>query len=181
MKKTDNIKNEFNDFINAKEVNPPEHLDRSILNFVKDDLDPAHKMVFAKLLAIQAFIGFLTLLFCPQFNLSLTNNYELFHYFHHNFGIYICSAICGSIFIGSGTIFASYLLTPYEIKKIKDSEFLYYFALSLIAVSLFIFLGTNVYLGIVISWMLGAIIGGVLLFEVNRSIRLKLTLTKSTL
>ena len=69
--------------MNSKGVNPPEDLSERILSFVQSDLNPSHKIVFTKLLAIQGFIGFLTLLFCPQFNLSLTNNFELFHYFHH--------------------------------------------------------------------------------------------------
>ena len=68
---------DFLDFINSKGVNPPEELSNKILSFVKADLNPSHQIVFSKILSIQAFIGFLTLVFCPQFDHSLTNNYEL--------------------------------------------------------------------------------------------------------
>ena len=74
-----NDKKDFQDFMNSKGVNPPEELSNRILSFVQADLNPAHKVVFSKLLAIQAFIGFLTLTFCPQFNLSLTNTVIAIH------------------------------------------------------------------------------------------------------
>ena len=115
-----NDKKDFQDFLNSKGVNPPNELSNKILSFVQADLNPSHKVVFFKLLLIQAFIGFLTLAFCPQFNFSLTNSFDLFHYFHHKFGENICMAICGSIFIGSGAVFAAYLLKSAEIRKIKE-------------------------------------------------------------
>ena len=61
-----NDKKDFQDFINSKGVNPPEELNNRILSFVQADLNPAHKVVFSKLLAIQAFI-------CSSHDLSLQN------------------------------------------------------------------------------------------------------------
>jgi hypothetical protein len=162
---------DFLDFMNSKGVNPPDELSNRILSLVHADLNPSHKIVFIKLLGIQAFIGFLTLIFCPQFNLSLTNNYELFHYFHHNFGENICMVICGSIFIGSGAVFAAYLLKSSEIKKIKESRILYYTSVSILALSSFFLLGSKVYLTLALYWLIGAILGGLIIFEFNRVIR----------
>jgi hypothetical protein len=162
---------DFLDFMNSKGVNPPEELSNRILNFVKADLDPSHKTVFSKLLGIQAFIGALTLTFCPQFSLSLTNNYELFHYFHHKFGENICMAICGSIFIGSGALFAAYILKSSEVRKIKESRILYYTSISIIALSSFIILGPEVYLSLALYWLVGATIGGLSVFELSRVVR----------
>ena len=76
--------------------------------------------------------------------------------------------ICGSIFIGSGSIFAGHLLSFTELKKIKESKFLYYTAISSIALTFFLFLGVDVYLDLALAWFVGALFGGVLLFEVNR-------------
>lgn len=162
---------DFLDFINSKGVNPPEELSNKILSFVKADLNPSHQIVFSKILSIQAFIGFLTLVFCPQFDHSLTNNYELFHYFHHKFGESICMALCGSIFVGSGALFAAYLLKPVEVRKVKESKFLYYTFISILALSSFFVLGSEIYLNLASYWLLGAIIGGLLIFELNRLIR----------
>ena len=105
---------DYEDFINSEGSMPPQELDTKIISFVRYDLSPDMKIVFSKLLGIQAFVGVLTLLFCPQFELSLTNNHDLYHYFHYTFGTYGCFAICGALFIGSGAIFASYLLLDRE-------------------------------------------------------------------
>jgi len=165
---------DFLDFINSKGVNPPEDLSNRVLSFIKAELNPSHITVFSKLLGIQAFIGFLTLTFCPQFNLSLTSNYELFHYFHHSFGKSICMAICGSIFLGSGALFATYILKPSEIKKIKESNFLYYTSISVLALSSFFLLGSEIYLTLSAYWLFGSTVGGLVTFEINRIIRINI-------
>jgi hypothetical protein len=162
---------DFLDFCDSSNSKTPERLNTNILKYVKNDLDPSHTLVFSKLLAIQAFVGILTLLFCPQFNFSFTNNAEIFHYFHHKFGEQFCMAICGVIFIGSGSIFASYILKASEVNKIKKSEFLYYFSITTIALSSFIILGAEVYLNLTFFWFIGAMLGGISLFEINRIIR----------
>lgn len=166
--------NRYKDFLNftsSKGISPPDELSNKILDYVKHDLNPSHKIVFGKLLGIQVFIGFLTLIFCPQFNLSLTNNYELFHYFHHKFGESICMAICGSIFVGSGTLLAAYILKASEVRKIRNSRLLYYFSIVSIALTTFLLLGADIYLNLAMFWFIGAYIGGLVLFEVNRVIR----------
>lgn len=161
---------DYNDFLHeTKKTNSS--LDKSVLDMVHLDLNPSHKVVFFKLTLVQGFIGFLTLLFCPQFNFSLTNNYDLFHYFHTNFGHAICMIICGSIFLGSGAVFASYILTQGEVNKIRNSRFLYYTGLSILAVSSFMLFGAEIYLNLLSYWLLGAIGGGMTLFELNRLVR----------
>lgn len=161
---------DYNDFIKSSEK-VPDHLNESVLSMIHSDLNPSHKVVFGKLTLIQGFIGFITMLFCPQFDFSLTNNYDLFHYFHMNYGHQICMIICGSIFLGSGAIFASYILKEGEINKIKSSRFLYYMVLSIIAVAVFMIFGAEIYLNLVVFWLIGAISGGVSAFELNRFIR----------
>lgn len=162
---------DFLDFVNSKKVSPPNHLSIEVLSLIKADLDPSHKIVFTKLILIQAFIGFITLSFCPQFSLSLTNNHEMFHYFHHTFGEQICMIICGTVFMGSGAIFAAYLLKKEEIKKIKETKFLYYFSISIIFISIFFLLGAQSYLSLIFFWFIGSSLGGLVLFELNRIIR----------
>lgn len=162
---------DFLDFLNSKDVKPSEQISSEVLNFVKADLDPSHKVVFSKLLGIQTFIGILTLTFCPQFNLSLTNSSDFFHYFHHTFGENICMAICGSIFMGSGAFFAAYILKLNEIQKIMQSRLLYFTSVSILALSTFLFLGAEVYLTLAVYWLLGSTIGGLIIFELNRLIR----------
>lgn len=164
-------KKDFFDFMNLDKTNPPEELSSKVLSYVKNDLNPSHKKVFGKFFIIQALIGFLTLIFCPQFDLSLTNNYELFHFFHHKFGENICMVLCGSIFIGSGAIFTAYILKASEIRKIKELRFSYYLSISIIALLIFFLLGSQVYLNLAVLWIIGASIGGLIAFEINHIIR----------
>lgn len=164
------MNNDFQDFLQETK-NTPKKLNQAVLEMVHKDLNPEHKVVFFKLTMIQGFIGLITLLFCPQFNFSITNNYDLFHYFHTTFGHAACMVLCGSIFLGSGAIFASYILSQGEINKIKESRFLYYLGLSIVAVSSFMLLGADIYLNLLSYWLIGAIGSGVLIFELNRLIR----------
>ncbi|MBT6324846.1 MAG: hypothetical protein HOJ35_02675 [Bdellovibrionales bacterium] len=166
---------DFEDFTTREDASPSHELNQKILETVKNDLSSSHLTVLGKLLSIQGLIGFLTLLLCPQFNFSLTNNVEVFHYFHHNFGESICMIICGAIFIGPGAILAAYLLKYSELKMIKQSRFLYYFCLVSIFLLIFIVMGAEIYLKLTSFWVLGATLSGVILFESNRFIRTVLT------
>lgn len=162
------MKNDFNDFISPKasQETTPE-IDQKVLSFIKSELDPESKTVFMKLVLVQAFIGLTTMLFCPQFNFSLTNNYDLFHYFHKTFGHQVCMIICGCIFLGSGAIFAASILKEGEIRKIQQSKWLAYPALSILTIGIFMLAGAKIYLNLVAFWMIGAIGGGLIFFELT--------------
>jgi hypothetical protein len=165
---------DFEIFEKLDDQAPTEKISNEILSFVNLDLNPTHKSVFIKLLSIQAFIGFLTLLFCPQFQLSLTNSHQVFHYFHHTFGEQMCMILCGSIFIGTGAFFASYLLKFSEIKKIRESKFLYYISISSIALSSFMIQGAEIYLNLMAFWFIGACTSGLIMFEISFKIKREL-------
>ena len=165
---------DFNDFKSNDSCAPDESLNLKVLNYIREDIDPRFTVVFSKLVGIQALIGFLTLTFCPQFSLSLTNNFELFHYLHYKFGESICMAICGSIFIGTGAFVSAYLLKKAEIQKIRRSIFLYYFTVSSIALAFFTFLGPSIYFELATFWFFGALAAGVFMLEFNFFLRRRL-------
>lgn len=169
----DHFQKEYSEFKQQDEIKVPAHLSASILKEVQEDLVPRNTIVFSKLVLTQGFISLITLLFCPQFSLSLTNNHKLFHYFHHNFGPYICMLICGSIFLGIGGLFSSSLLSIAEIKKIKESKVFYYFGLSILALGTLLLFGAKLYFTMTMIWMIGAIVSGVLFFEIGSSLRIK--------
>lgn len=161
------------DFIQFKseEVLTPKVLDQKILSFVKKDLEASHPQVFFKIIIVQGFIGALTMIFCPQFDMSLTNNYELFHFFHRNFGHTICMLICGTIFMGSGAIFAALLFKAPERKLILASKFYYAMALSGLAVGTFYFLGANIYINALSFWLVGALSSQIILFTLGAKLK----------
>lgn len=164
---------DFKNFINSNKKSPV-YLDDKVIKFIHGELNPNYLKVLFKLIMIQAFIGTLTMIFCPQFSYSLTNNYDIFHYFHMNFGAQACMLLCGCIFVGSGALFAATILTKPEVKKIKNHKYLYYTCLSIIFLSFFLLIGAKVYLNLVAYWILGATLGGTSLFEFGRFLNQKL-------
>ena len=156
------IDNDFNDFLENEDAVPPKELEQLLIKRVEADFSPLHSVVFIKLLFVQAFIGFLSLLLCPQFELSLTSNFELFHFFHHNLGIYWCMTACGTVFIGSGAMVASLILGKLERAKVLSSKGLYFMAITGIALSFFVIFGTRIYIDLIAFWVLGATISGII-------------------
>lgn len=53
------------------------------------------------------------------------------------------------------------------MRKIRSNKSLCYLAISLIAVSLFILFGAEIYLAAALAWLIGAILGGLLMVEIN--------------
>lgn len=168
--------NDYQDFLNSKAIQPPQELNTRIQKMVSSDLNPSQKIAFIKLITIQSFIGFITLLFCPQFNLSLTNNYELFHYFHHTYGQNICMMLCGSIFMGTGALFASSILTRSEVRLIRSKKLFLYPVLSMLALPIFLIFGAKLYLSLTIFWLLGASLSSIILFEISFKVRKSLAI-----
>lgn len=158
---------DFKDFLENESPSPSENINESMISFVRSELDPSHQQVFLKFGLIQGFVGFVTMLFCPQFNMSLTNNYKLFHYFHHNFGEVVCMLFCSTIFIGTGAIFAASILSRDEIRKIRNSRFLYFTALTGMFISLFLIFGAKIYFTMTSYWAIGAIVSGMIFFELT--------------
>lgn len=153
-------KNEYNDFCRDKSYNSPSELDKKIIGQVHQELTPNESKLFVKILLVQAFTSTLTLLFCPQFKLSLTHYDDLFHFIHHNFGHYPCMFICGTIFIGSGALFARTIISKPELSLLKRRSLLYYTTFSGVSILLFLFLGAELYLDATIIWFLGATLSG---------------------
>ena len=167
------INDEFKDFTNSTNKIDSKKIDHTVFDLIQSEMNPSHQIVFTKILLIQSFVGVITLLFCPQFDFSLTGNYDLFHFFHRTFGHHICMMVCGALFVGSGAIFASYILTLTELRKIRESQFLYYLSLSGLFIFSFLIIGADVYLEIAALWSIGALIGGLLMIEINSLIRQK--------
>lgn len=168
---------DYDEFCSYDRSEVPDFLNTAVLKGVEKDLNPSWGRVVGKLVFLQGFVGLLTLLFCPQFELSLTAHTELYHYFHRHFGLYGCMAICGAIFMGSGAVAAAFILRFSELNLILRSKYLLSFALSGIAVVMFLIFGAETYLSLALSWIAGGSIATILAFDggkVARSLLLRL-------
>lgn len=163
---------DFDIFKQTGDSKTPEKLDNQILSYVQSDLNPNGYSVLSKLVLIHAVIGIATLTFCPQFNFSLTNNYDLFHYLHYKFGMIICTAICAIIFMGSGAIFASFLLSRGELKKIHSYAFSYFGLATIVAIIGLYFVGSSEEILLTIIWAISAYLSSIVLFRIVKSLRI---------
>lgn len=111
------------------------------------------------------------MLACPQFQMSLTNNYEVFHYFHYRYGEAVCMMICGSIFLGSGAMVASVAMNKGEVRMIRKVKTFSFFSLASISLLSFLLLGAEIYLSAAFFWLLGGGISGTIFFESGLIIR----------
>ncbi|MDD0851740.1 hypothetical protein HBN50_01480 [Halobacteriovorax sp. GB3] len=168
------LNKEYNDF-NQSSAKVPEALSGSIISRIHGDLNVNQSLLFTKLLLVHGFIGTLTLIFCPQFNLSFTHNHEFYHYIHHTYGMKICMLVCGTIFLGTGSLFAGLILNSNELLSLRKSKYLLTLAISSLALSCFYLFGAELYLTMSLMWLLGALGSSVALLEVNLWLREKLS------
>ncbi|TNF00970.1 MAG: hypothetical protein EP326_05545 [Deltaproteobacteria bacterium] len=169
----DHLQKEWEEFKSNESKDIPKHLDLDVQHYVSELLNPPKHVLFGKLALVQSFIGTLTLLFCPQFKFSLTANDALYHYFHYTFGHYGCMVACGALFLGSGMIFAGFLLNDDEIRAIRKSRTLFISAISGASLTIFMLIGAEVYLDMALYWIFGTLIGGLLSFETSSLLKIK--------
>ena len=172
-----NLNDDYQNFLLEKSELPPQDLDQKVFQTIEKDLNPQASTVLLKMGFIQIVMGIISLTFCPQFSYSLTNNHDVFHYFHHQFGAEVCMIICGTIFLLPGTLMACFLLSSQEIKLIRSTWYLELFAITAISLTSFFLLGVEFYIKSVFFWLIGAIGTSIILIEAQSYFR-KLLLSK---
>jgi hypothetical protein len=168
--------NDFLDFQSSEISIPPDHLSQRILRNVQIDLNPSVWRVFARLALIHFCVGLMTLSICPQFGFKLLgNDVGLMGVFMH-FGPYGCGIGCGSFFLGTSILIASFLLRIEELRQFKKNSFLVVGALVLLSMGFFIMLDApKILFGFAIAWLLGSFLMGISLVEIVCAVRLKLS------
>lgn len=161
---------EFQEFIEAKEISPPSHLDQAILKKVHEDLNPPALLLFSKLTLIHAIVGTLTLFFCPQFGFSPISDVGILH-FLMRFGDQVCMFGCGAVFLGMSSLTASFSLRLEEIRVIRKTGFLQLALLALLSLGIFICAGLEIISAYLLFWLLGSIVGGIFTLELGWTLR----------
>ncbi|MDT8317079.1 MAG: hypothetical protein RQ824_03675 [bacterium] len=163
---------EFLEFINAEEVDPPEALSEKVQDEVGRNLTPPIWKILLKFGLIQFAVSFMTLLFCPQFELDLG---LIKHDDAHSkvlLGEAGYMALCGVIFLGSGSLLASMLLRVEELRALKKTEYLYLFLASAVALMIFRQLGSPAIQASYAAWFSGAFGGSAAAFEIIKRLKL---------
>lgn len=171
--KKENWESEFTDFLRTKSVEVPAKLTESILVQIHSELNPSFLHVFKRMSFIHLAVGFVTLMFCPQFNISITSQLGLVPYLMQ-FGHEVCTFGCGAIFVGISILISSFYLKPEEIKVLKKQVFLQLITLSSLTLGFFVAVGAEIVLSLGLIWLSGATIGGVLSLDLGWTLRRRL-------
>ncbi|MEZ4750402.1 MAG: hypothetical protein R3B54_07180 [Bdellovibrionota bacterium] len=167
MVKTANQKQlflEFREFMNKGRSPTPSILYEKVRLEISACLTPSLVVVISKFIAIYTLSGIVVLAICPQFGFSLSAETGILGFFRL-FGMYSCMALCGALFLGTGTTVASLVLLPEELRRIRSSTLLYFAGFGVIALAVFWAAGAEIAIGIGLVWLIGSILGESIAFE----------------
>ena len=166
------LRGEFLEFIKAEAIAPPMAVSEEIHKAVAKDMTPPIWKVLFKFGLIQFAVSFMTLLVCPQFEVDLGIVKHDDAHLRALLGEMGYMTLCGAIFLGSGAMLASLLLRVEELRALKNSEYLYLFLASSIALMFFWQLGTTTIPVFYAAWFGGAVGGSITSFEIIKRLRL---------
>ena len=110
-----------NDWEELASCNPepvPAEVSTKILSRAKQVLDPRLASLSLRLFIIHVFASSLTLIFCPQFGIGPLGGDMGWMSFVMALDPWVCSLVCGSIFLGSTSLACQFLLRPEELRKL---------------------------------------------------------------
>ncbi len=158
---------EFEAFMNAPEITPPSALSSRVRGHIHADLSPSFPRVFFKLTWIQAAMGALSLLACPQFGVAPLQNHGLMAVYM-SLGPLGCMAACGATFIAGGAILAALLFRPEELRAIRRWRLAHFSLVGVTAALLLSLMGAPSQLSEVAAWLAGVVVTGSTLIEASR-------------
>jgi hypothetical protein len=167
------IEREFESFAKGREKKPPKALSEALFAQVKADLHPSAVRVFSKLMGIHVAAAVATLSVCPQFGFRIFGQgMGLMHTFMA-LGPYGCMVACGAFFTSLSLLIAALLLSPEEVRKIRQNRVLTLGTLVLLSMGFFIMTDADILLSLAIAWFSGALIGSILTLELGWFIRIR--------
>lgn len=147
----------------------------SLFSKIKKRLFPNPWVVFGKITAIHAFVGFLSLGICSQFGLNPFNTgYSLSEWFMQKAGHNVCMIFCGIFFVASTYLLANLILNLEELEAIRKFQWLQVGILSIGSLAAFHFFGGEIVMSVALLWLVGAFIGGLISIEGSFRIRRQL-------
>lgn len=162
---------EFTDFIETEQIAPGDRLDETVLSMVRKDLRPALWKTYGKLTLVEVTAGLLTLTLCPQFGFGFAQHNQFLHALHSSTPPAVFYLLCGLFFVIFGATLGGLILNRAEIRTAGRSRYLYFTVYSVLAFLILLALGPEAFVVSTLAWILGALLGNILGFEV--AIRLR--------
>ena len=166
--------NDFMDFIQSEEVRPPQALTQNIMSQIHSDLHPSEVSVFRKAGALHLIAGIASLFLCPQFGLGLTELSFSFFHLLHQMNWALCMFVCGSLFLGAGSLATGLLLRPEELRVLSKNGFVQFPLLTLMLLGILLILSPTQpsFVGALL-WSVGGVAGMTLLTSLALKMRIK--------
>lgn len=155
---------EFTEFsnIDAERVQVP----ATAFANIKKRIFPNPWLVFGKVTAIHAVVGFLSLAACNQFGLNpFQTEQSLTDWFMRIAGHNLCMLFCGTFFMATTYVLANLFLNLEELESIRRYEWLQTGIIGLASLASFYFFGAELVATLAFLWIIGAFIGGVFSME----------------
>lgn len=161
-------KSDYQEFKDVKQITPPQHLNESVLSFVRGELSPSPWKVFSKVSFIHLISALVTLSFCPQFGFRIFGEgMGLMQHFMH-LGSWGCMMACGSFFLGATLVLSLFVLKPAEILALRSHRIATLGALVLLSLGFFIMVDADhILFSIASAWALGSMLGGIAVLELG--------------
>lgn len=166
QKELEKLSFEFRQFLSGPSIMPPAKTQSKVMSWVSARLRPALGPTLLKLVTIYAGAGIVVLAFCPQFGLTLLAKHGVLHWLSA-FGEFVCSLLCGALFLGTGTAVACIIMTREELVRIRAGRFVYFLALSFLALFVLHGFGAQIVLWLAFFWVIGSIAAELTVFEIG--------------
>ncbi len=165
------LKDEFKDFLELSEENVSLLVAQTIKQKIYQELHPSLIMIFIILTGIQLVAGTFSLALCNQFGMNpFQTSFSLSEYFMH-YGHTFCMFCCGLLFLSVGPLCAGFFLSRDQIRVLRQKIFIFIPLITLSSLTLFLLLGAMERWEIVIAWLVGALIGGIVTTEIHFRVR----------
>lgn len=148
------IKNEFNEFTSDSSLIMPLTLEKNVMTYIKNKLNPNISTVFLKACIIQLLAGGLLISICPQLGVGFSYHSYLMELLMH-FGHQVCTFICGSLFFILGVLGNFSMLSKEEFALYYYKSFQFQILILIVSLSILLLLGAKGQLLIFTIWSLG--------------------------
>jgi hypothetical protein len=169
---------EYAEFLSTENSGVPADLSEVVTSRVRSDLHPSSLKVFGEISLIQFGAGLVSLLFCPQFDVSFTSGMGVMPYLMR-YGEGVCMLGCGAVFTAASLLASSLLLRPEEVRVLKSHRLLQLTLLATLSLGAFLCVGAEIMVTLGLAWILGAVVGGTASLELGWTLR-KLSVARGT-
>lgn len=163
---------EFIEFLESEPVQAPQVISENIHKEVARSLHLPLWQILLKVGTIQTVVALATLLVCPQFEIDFVVMGHNDAHLKALLGETAYMGLCGTIFLGSGTLLASLLLKVEELRAIKKTQYPYIFLVSVFALLIFYKFGVPSRTADYAAWFTGAFLGSIAVFEMIKGVKI---------